>query len=46
MEQQREIIRLLVERGARADDPDSRGKTVAQSITKRWMAEIIQANES
>ena len=43
VEQQREIIRLLVAHGARAEDADGRGKTVAESITKAWMAEIIRA---
>jgi ankyrin repeat protein len=35
LEQQREIIRLLVDHGARPSDTDSRGKTVTASIRDR-----------
>jgi ankyrin repeat protein len=42
-EQQREIIRLLVEQGARPGDTDSRGKTVAESIAGQGIADIIGA---
>lgn len=40
-EQQREIIRLLVERGARPGDTDSRGKTVTECIRGQGIADII-----
>ena len=42
-EQQREIIRLLLEEGARPGDTDSRGKTVTESIAGRGIADIISA---
>jgi ankyrin repeat protein len=42
-EQQREIIRLLVEQGARASDTDSRGKTVTECIAGQGIADIIGA---
>jgi hypothetical protein len=42
-EQQRQIIRLLVERGARPDDTDRRGKTVTECIAGRGIADILEA---
>src|SRR2546423_2295308 len=39
--QQREIIRLLVEQGARPSDTNSRGKTVTESIAGQGIADII-----
>ena len=42
-EQRREIIRLLVEQGARPGDTDSRGKTVTECIAGRGIADIIGA---
>jgi ankyrin repeat protein len=42
-EQQREIIRLLLEHGARPRDTDSRGKTVTESIAGQGIADIIGA---
>jgi ankyrin repeat protein len=41
-EQQREIIRLLLERGARLTDRDARGKTVRESITSEWVRELLE----
>ncbi|HEV7594624.1 MAG TPA: alpha/beta fold hydrolase, partial [Gemmatimonadaceae bacterium] len=38
VEQQREIIRLLVDHGARPGDTDSRGKTVTESIRDRKLS--------
>ena len=43
LEQQRKIIRLLVEHGARPDDTDARGKTVTDCILGQGIAEIIGA---
>ena len=42
-EQQREIIRLLVEQGARPYDTDGRGKTVTECIAGQGIADIIGA---
>jgi ankyrin repeat protein len=42
-EQQREIIRLLMAHGARADDADNRGKTVRESITGQGIADLVGA---
>jgi ankyrin repeat protein len=39
--QQREIIRLLMEQGARPSDTDNRGKTVAECIAGQGVADII-----
>jgi ankyrin repeat protein len=39
--QQEEIIRLLMERGARLSDRDARGKTVGESITSGWVRELL-----
>lgn len=40
-EQQREIIGLLLEKGARPSDMDSRGKTVTESIAGQGIADIL-----
>lgn len=40
-EQQREIIRVLMEHGARPSDTDGRGKAVAECIVGRGIAEIV-----
>jgi ankyrin repeat protein len=40
-EQQRTIIRLLLENGARPDDTDQRGKTVTECITGRGIADMF-----
>jgi hypothetical protein len=42
-EQQREIIRMLMESGARPDDADGRGKTVIERVTSREIADLIGA---
>jgi ankyrin repeat protein len=42
-EQQREIIALLLQRGARATDTDARGKTVAAAATSDWIRELLLA---
>jgi hypothetical protein len=42
-EQQREIIRLLVEQGAQPSDTDDRGKTVTECIAGQGIAGIIGA---
>jgi ankyrin repeat protein len=42
-EQQREIIRLLMEQGARPGDTDSRGKTVTECIAGQGIADVIGA---
>ena len=39
--QQELIIRLLLERGARLSDEDSRGKTVKQAATNSWIRELL-----
>ena len=41
LEQQREIVSLLVENGARPSDRDGRGKTVTECIAGRGLADII-----
>jgi ankyrin repeat protein len=41
--QQREIIRLLVEQGARPSDTDGRGKTVTACIAGEGIADLIGA---
>lgn len=43
LEQQRKIIRLLMDHGARPGDRDGRGKTVAESIVGEGIAEIISS---
>lgn len=40
--QQREIIRLLMERGATPTDQDARGKTVGQAATSEWIRVLLQ----
>src|SRR6185295_17926362 len=41
-EQQADIIRLLVERGARATDRDGRGKSVHQAATGEWIRSLLR----
>ncbi len=41
--QQREIIALLLQRGARPTDTDAKGKTVAASATSDWIRELLDA---
>ena len=40
-EQQAGIVRLLLERGARATDVDGRGKTVHQAATAEWIRSVL-----
>ena len=40
---QREIIALLLQRGARATDTDAKGKTVAAAATNDWIRELLAA---
>ena len=40
---QREIIVLLLHRGARATDTDAKGKTVAAAATSDWFSELLDA---
>ena len=40
-EQQREIITLLLDRGAKASDTDAKGKTVAAAATSEWIRELL-----
>jgi hypothetical protein len=42
-EHQREIIALLLRRGARATDTDGKGKTVAAAATSDWIRELLDA---
>jgi len=42
-EHQREIIALLLQRGARATDTDARGKTVAAAATSDWIRDLLGA---
>jgi ankyrin repeat protein len=42
-EQQRQIIRVLMEHGARLGDRDGRGKTVSESVASQGIAEFIGA---
>ena len=42
-EHQREIIALLLQRGARATDTDANGKTVAAAATSDWIRELLDA---
>ncbi|MDB4915658.1 MAG: ankyrin repeat-containing protein [Gemmatimonadetes bacterium] len=44
-EQQREIIRLLVEHGARPSDTDGRGKTVTASVAGQGIADMLQSDD-
>jgi ankyrin repeat protein len=41
-EQQRQIILLLLQHGARATDADASGKTVAQSAVSPWLQEVLE----
>jgi ankyrin repeat protein len=41
-EQQEGIIRLLVERGARATDKDARGRSVHQAATSEWSRSLLR----
>jgi ankyrin repeat protein len=41
-EQQAEIIRLLLQHGARPGDKDGHGKTVSEFVTAEWMREIVR----
>src|SRR5205085_10813209 len=40
-QQQAEIIRLLLERGARPTDKDGRGKQVGQAATAEWIRSLL-----
>jgi ankyrin repeat protein len=40
-EHQREIIALLLQRGARASDTDAKGKTVAAAATSDWIRALL-----
>ena len=40
-QQQEIIIRLLLERGAKLSDKDSKGKTVKQAATGKWIHELL-----
>lgn len=40
-QQQRAIIKLLLARGARPTDKDSRGKTVERAATSTWIRELL-----
>jgi ankyrin repeat protein len=42
-EQQVAIVRLLLERGARATDRDRQGKTVQEAATSEWLKELLRA---
>jgi ankyrin repeat protein len=42
-EQQEEIIKLLLARGARPTDKDSQGKTVKQAATSAWIRELLSS---
>jgi hypothetical protein len=41
-EQQAGIVRLLLERGARATDQDGRGKSVHQAATGEWIRSVLR----
>jgi ankyrin repeat protein len=41
-EQQVAIVRLLVERGARASDRDGRGRSVVQAATGEWIRAVLE----
>jgi ankyrin repeat protein len=43
-QQQAEIIRLLLERGASADDKDGKGKQVRQVATSEWIRTLLSSN--
>lgn len=42
LEQQADIVRLLLERGARATDQDGRGKSVHQAATGKWIRSVLR----
>jgi hypothetical protein len=42
-EHQREIIALLLQRGARSTDADAKGKTVAAAATSDWIRDLLDA---
>jgi hypothetical protein len=44
--QQAEIIRLLLERGARPTDRDARGKPVYQAATSEWIRTLLREAQS
>jgi ankyrin repeat protein len=44
--QQAEIIRLLLERGARPTDRDARGKPVSQAATSAWIRTLLKEANS
>jgi ankyrin repeat protein len=41
-EQQADIVRLLLERGARATDQDGRGNSVHQAATGEWIQSVLR----
>jgi hypothetical protein len=41
-EQQADIIRLLLERGAKATDRDGRGRSVHQAATGEWIGALLR----
>jgi len=41
-EQQADIIRLLIQRGASLTNQDGRGKTVTQAASSEWIRELLQ----
>jgi ankyrin repeat protein len=41
-EQQAAIVRLLLERGARASDRDGRGRTVHQAANAEWIRDVLE----
>jgi ankyrin repeat protein len=43
-EQQKEIILLLLQHGARPKDKDTQGKTVVQSAVSGWIRELLQGD--
>jgi ankyrin repeat protein len=45
-EQQTGIIKLLLERGARATDKDGRGKRVNQAVTSEWIRTLLAGRSS
>ena len=40
-EEQRRIIQLLQQHGARSTDPDAKGKTVIEAATSDWIRELL-----
>jgi len=43
-EQQKEIILLLLQHGARPEDKDAQGKTVVQSAVSGWIRELLRGD--